>query len=158
MIPLDEVIALLHRLKTLGWPMQMVGLFAPLAGYALLLLIAWRSGRGNIADLEDENAALETQVAESNAKRRTLRDEESKLKSAIRSLKAQRPEERLACAAQEREHGNEERAIQIHQEILATFGPDLARCCKALAAGVDGPEIERYRTLAVRLAGIGAQR
>lgn len=111
----------------------------------------------NFAELEDENAALEKQVAESNAKRRELRDKESKLGKAIESLQAQRPEERLARVAKEREHGNEERAIQLYQEIFTTFGPDLARCCEALAAGRDEPEVERYRTLAVRLAGIGTR-
>lgn len=86
-----------------------------------------------------------------------LRDEESKLENAVENLQAQRPEERLVRAAKEREHGNEELAIQLYQEILATFSPDLARCCEALAAE-DGPEVERCQMLAAQLAGIGAQR
>jgi hypothetical protein len=111
MIPLEAVIALLRRLEALSWPAQVVGLALILAGYALLLFIAWRMGGRNSADLEDENTALERQVAESDAKRRELRDEESKLGEAVRSLQAQRPEERLARAAKERQHGNEELAI-----------------------------------------------
>jgi regulator of replication initiation timing len=159
MIPLDEVIALLRRLGTLGWTVQIAGLAFLLAGYALLLFIAWRNGGRNIADLKDENAALEEQVAESDAKRRSLRDEDRKLESAIGSLQARRPEERLTQAAMEREHGNEKLAIRLYQEIFATFGPDLAHCCEALATGGgDEPEVERYRTLALRLAGLGAQR
>ena len=84
MIPLEEVIALLRRLEALGWPTQVVGLALLLAGYALLLFIAWRIGGRNSADLKDENTALEKQVAESDAKRRELRDKESKLGEAIR--------------------------------------------------------------------------
>jgi hypothetical protein len=159
MIPLEEVIALLRRLEALDWPAQIAGLASLLAGYALLLFIAWRIGGRNFVDLKDENAALEEQVAESDAERRALRDEELKLGSAIESLQAQHPEERLAHVAKEREHGNEKLAIQLYQEVFATFGPDLAHCCEALAAaGGDEPEVERYRMLAVRLAGMGAQR
>ena len=159
MIPLEEVIALLRRLEALGWPAQIAGLALLLAGYVLLLFIAWRIGGRNSADLKDENAALEKQVAENDGKRAGLRAKESKLADTIGDLQAQRPEERLARAAKEREHGNEEVAIRLYQEILATFGPDLARCCEALAAaGGDESEVERYRTLAVRLAGMGAQR
>ena len=158
MIPLEEVIALLRQLEALGWTAQVVGLTLVLACYVLLLFIARRIGKRNIAELKDENASLEKQVAESAAKRQELRDKEWKLEDAIESLQAQRPEERLARAAKEREHGNEDLAIQVYQEILATFGPDLARCCEALAADGGEPKAERYRTLAVRLAGIGAQR
>jgi hypothetical protein len=158
MIPLEEMIVLLRRLETLGWTAQVVGLTLVLASYVLLLFIARRIGKRNLAELKDENAALEKQVAESAAKRRQLRDKEWKLEDAIENLQAQRPEERLARAAKEREHGNENRAIQLYQEILATFGPDLACCCEALAADGGEPEAERYRTLAVQLAGIGAQR
>lgn len=159
MIPLEEVIALLRRLEALDWPAQVAGLALLLAGYVLLLFIAWRIGGRNSADLKDENAALEKQVAESDARRMGLRAKESKLVDTIADLQAQRPEERLARAVKEREHGNEEVAIRLYQEILATFGPDLARCCEALAAaGGDEPEVERYRTLAVRLAGMGARR
>ncbi|MGZ9275438.1 MAG: hypothetical protein ACXW34_11930 [Nitrospira sp.] len=110
----------------------------------------------NIVDLEDEQAALKRQVAESNAKLRELRDRAAKLEDTIENLQAQRPEERLLRAAKEREEDNEEVAIQLYQEVLATFGPDLARCCEAIAAcGGDELEVERYRAFAVRLAGLG---
>ena len=155
---LEGVIALLRRLEALSWSAQVVSLALVLAGYALLLLIAWRIGGRNSADLKDENAALEKQVAESDTKRRELRDKESKLGKSIRGLQVQCPEEHLARAAKEREHGNEELAIQLYEKTLATFGPDLARCCEALGAGSDEPEAERYRRLAVLLAGLGAQR
>jgi hypothetical protein len=157
MFPLEGVIAFLRQLDALGWPAQVVVLAFLLACYVLLLFVARRIGRRNIADLKDENDALKKQVAGSNIKRRELRDKESKLAGAVENLQAQRPEEGLARAAKEREHGNEERVIQLYQELLATFGPDLARCCEVLATA-DGPEVERYRTLAVRLADIGAQR
>lgn len=157
MIPLEGVIALLRRLEALSWYAQVVVLALVLAGYALLLFIAWRIGGRNSVDLKDENAALEKQVAESDAKRRELRAKESKLEDHIRSLQEQRPEERLARAAKEREHGNEETAIRLYEEILATFAPDLVRCCEALAAGLDELEAERYRRLAIRLAGLGTQ-
>lgn len=152
MIPLEGVIAFLRWLEALDWPAQLVGMALVLAGYALLLFIAWRIGGRNSADLKDENAALEKQVAENDAKRRELRAKESKLEDAIRSLQTQRPKECLARAAREREYGNEELAIQLYQETFATFGPDLARCCDALTAGSDEPEAERYRRLAVLLA------
>ena len=158
MIPLEGVIALLRRLEALSWPAQVVGLAIVLAGYALLLFIARRIGRRNSAVLDDENTALEKQVDESKAKRRELRDKESKLGQAIQSLQAQRPEERLSRAAKEREYGNEELAIQLYQETFATFGSDLARCCEALSAGGDETQDERYRRLAVLLAGLGNQR
>ena len=157
MIPLEGVVALLRRLEALSWPAQVVGLTLLIVGYALLLFTAWRIGGRNSADLKDENAALEKQVAEDDAKRRELRDKGSKLEEAIESLQAQRPEERLVRAAREREHGNEELAIQLYKEISATFGADLAHCCEVLAAE-DGPEVERCQMLAAQLAGIGAQR
>lgn len=158
MIPLEGVIALLRRLEALSWPAQVVGLTLLLVGYALLLFTAWRIGGRNSADLKDENAALEKQVAEDDAKRRELRDKGSKLEEAIESLQAQRPEERLVGAAREREHGNEELAIRLYEDMLATLAPDLVRCCEALADGGKKPELERYRRLAVLLAGFGAQR
>lgn len=157
MFPLDDVVAFLRQLDALGWPAQVVGLAVALACYALMLFIARRVGRRNVADLQDENDALKKQVAESNIKRRNLRDKESELDGAVENLQAQRPEERLARAAMEREHGNEERVIQLYQEVLETFGPDLARCCETLATG-DGLDVERYRTLTARLADLGFRR
>lgn len=59
MIPLKEVIALLHRLEALGWPTQIAGPALILACYVLLIVIAWHIGRRNSADLKDKNAALE---------------------------------------------------------------------------------------------------
>ena len=144
MFPLEGVIALLRQLEALGWPAQVVGLAMPLACYVLLLFVARRIGRRNIADLTDENDALKKQVAGSSIKRRELRDKESKLEGAVENLQAQRPEEGLARAAKEREHGNEERVIQLYQELLATFGPDLARCCEVLATA-DGPDMGAQR-------------
>jgi hypothetical protein len=123
MIPLEEVIALLRRLEALGWPAQIAGLAFLLAGYVLLLFIAWRISGRNSADLKDENAALEKQVAENDAKRMGLRAKESKLADTIGDLQAQRPEERLARAAKEREQGNEEVAIRLYQEIPGDLWP-----------------------------------
>jgi hypothetical protein len=159
MTPVEWVIALLRRLEALGWPGQIAVPAVHLAGYALLLYIAWRIGKRNSADLKDDNASLEKQVAESDAKRRSLRDEESKLVSAIESLQARRPEEHLARGEREREQGNKNLAIRLYQEMFETFTPDLARCCEALAAGGgEQPEVKRYRTLAALLAGAGADR
>ncbi len=156
MLPLEGVVALLRQLEALGLVGQLVGLGLPLASYGLLLFAARRIGKGDFVDLEEQQTKLNNEVAESSAKLRELRDRAVKLEEAIENLQAQRPEERLLRAAKEREEGNEEVAIQLYQEVLVTFGPDLARCCEAIAAcGGDDPGVERYRALAIRLAGTG---
>lgn len=157
MFPLEGAIVFLRQLAALGWIEQLLSLAFSFSLCVLVLFVAYRIGRRNTADLKDENDALKKKAAASDRRRKELHKEKTKLRNVIDNLQAQRPEERLAHAAREREHGNEEIAIRIYQETLATFGPDLARCCEALAAE-DMTERERFQMLATQLAGIGALR
>lgn len=157
MFPLEGAIAFLRQLAALGWIEQCLSLAFGFSLCVLVLFVAYYIGRRNTADLKDENEALKKKVGASDHRRRELQKEKPKLRKVIGNLEAQRPEERLAQAAREREHGNEEIAIRLYQETLATFGPDLARCCKEFA-GEDMMEWERFQMLAAQLAGIGALR
>lgn len=158
MIPLDGVIGFLHGLAALSGPTQVIALLAAAAAYAVLLIVAWRIGSRNSAELKDANADLSQQVEADDAKRRELRRQAAEIARCIESLQAQSVEQRLAHAEKERADGNEERALQRYQDILRDFGPHLARCCEALAAIGNGPEAERLRSLRELFADADAQR
>lgn len=154
MLPFEGAIASLRQLAALGWLEQVLGLAFFVSVYVLVLFVAYRIGRRNTADLKDENEALKKKLVASDDRRWKLRDQNKKLENAADMLRAQRPEMRLTHAARQREYGNEEVAIRLYQETLANFSPDLANCCKALAAE-DMTERERFQKLAARLEGIG---
>lgn len=147
MIPVGWPIAPLRDLAAQSWLAQLLAVAMLLAGYGLLLFLAWRLGRRNSADLKDANDDMKKHVKESDKRRQELRRQASGVSASIDKLVAQRPEERLAKANREREHGNEEIALKGYQDILSTFGPDLARCCEGLASATSGADAERFEKL-----------
>lgn len=159
MIPVGWLITPLRELAAQGWLAQSLALALLLAGYALLLRLAGLLGWRNSADFKDANDDLKDQVEKSDKRRQELRRQASGISASIDKLVAERPEQRLAKANKEREYGNEEIALQRYQDILSTFGPDLARCCEGLASATSGADAERFRKIqALLLADLETRR